>query len=129
MYLQNWVDQARKHMRENRPTLYSDLQASGKLEAHLQDAATRTDQEMSELREMGYNEQEAWEIVRENYLFLPEEGSALTRRDSPLWKLSELMSPTEMMHAAIKSGARTIDVPDATITAADLKRAFRGDYD
>jgi hypothetical protein len=65
MNLQNWIDQARRHWEEFRPTLYRDLKASGRLDAALRDAADRTHQEMSDLRGHGYTEQEAWEMVRE----------------------------------------------------------------
>lgn len=125
--LQNWVNQARAHWKEFRPRLYRDLKASGKLEAALKEAAERTFAEMGQHRAMGYSEQEAWEIVRENYLFPPEEGSNPQRRDSPLWRPSE-PDATDFLYAAIKSGARTVEMPHpGTFTTADLKKAFKGE--
>lgn len=113
MNLQNWVQQARAHWKEHLPKLYHQLQASGTLEAALQDAAERTYQEVVALEEAGYDLQGAWEIVRESYLFPPEPNSlyAMTRQDSPMWKGSEPATATEMLHAAMKSGAREIAIP------------------
>ncbi len=72
--LQNWVRQAREHWKEFQPKRYSALVRSGTLEAALQDAAERTYRELRELEYQGYDHQDAWEIVRERYLFVPEEG-------------------------------------------------------
>jgi hypothetical protein len=97
----------------------------------LQEAAERTHQEMSQLQANGLTEQEAWEMVRQNYLFPPPEASAQTS-DSPLYCSNEPMSPTDVLHAAIKSGARTVEMPEPlTISnlASELKKAARGEYD
>jgi hypothetical protein len=69
----NWISQARNHWREFRPTTYHGLERAGTLESHLRYAAEQTDFEMSQLRDNGLTEQEAWETVRERYLFPPEE--------------------------------------------------------
>jgi hypothetical protein len=74
MLLQNWVNQAREHWKEFQPKRYTELVKSGKLEAALQDAAERTYREVTDLEDQGYDHQDAWEIVRERYLFVPEEG-------------------------------------------------------
>ena len=75
--LQNWVNQARQHWQEHQPALYAELQKSGKLEATLQQAALQTAREMDDLEQHGMNEQEAWEMTRESYLFPPEEAPQL----------------------------------------------------
>ena len=63
-----------------------DLKRSGQLEAALTDAAQRTQREMAQLEGAGFYAHEAWEIVRESYLFPPEEGKAWVHGDSPLYK-------------------------------------------
>ncbi len=73
MNLQNWISQARESWRENNPALFKELNRSGKLGAALKEAAERTHAEMSELEAAGYSNQEAWELTRERYLFLPPE--------------------------------------------------------
>ena len=73
--LQNWVSQAKAHWKEFQPTLYSQLEKSGKLDAALQQAALQTAEEMNELEESGMTEHEAWEMTREQYLFPPQEAS------------------------------------------------------
>jgi hypothetical protein len=124
MNLQNWVEQARAHWKEFRPNLYRDLKASGQLEAKLQEAAERTFQEMGELRQMGYSEQESWEVVRQSYLFPPEDG-ANPPHDSPFWKPTSTPL-TDLIHDAIKSGAREVDIPSPSMTLRDLTNALKG---
>jgi hypothetical protein len=85
--LSNWREQARAHWKQFRPSLYRDLERSGKLEAALTDAAVRTQREMAQLTKSGFYTHEAWEIVRESYLFPPEEGKPWLHSDSPLYKL------------------------------------------
>lgn len=110
---QNWIRQARAHWKENLPKLYHQLEASGKLEAALKEAAELTYRELVALEEAGYDPQDAWEMVRESYLFPPDPGSlyAMTRRDSPMWKPSAPATATDLLHAAMKSGAREIPIP------------------
>ena len=74
MNLQNWINEARAHWKERSPKLFKELQKAGLLEERLRDAAERTNTEMDDLRKQGFNEQEAWEITREKYLFTPEES-------------------------------------------------------
>jgi hypothetical protein len=73
MNLNNWISKAKEHWKEFQPTRYQELKESGQLEQALQQAAEQTHLEMSELEEAGYQNHEAWEMVRERYLFLPEE--------------------------------------------------------
>ena len=116
MNLQNWVRQAREHWKEHLPKLYRELEASKKLEPSLQDAAERTYIELTDLEDQGYDPQGAWEAVRERYLFPPNPSSlyAIVQRDSPDWSPSPVASATDWAHAAIKSGAREIPVPQPT---------------
>ena len=73
MNLQNWISQARESWKENNPGLYKELNRSGKLGTALKEAAERTHAEMTELEDAGHSNQEAWEMTREKYLFLPAE--------------------------------------------------------
>jgi hypothetical protein len=121
--LQNWINQAREHWKEFRPSVYRGLTTAGILEASLRCAAEQTDLEMSQLTDRGYNEQEAWEMTREKYLFPPEEGSTLSQNDGRLYNPAG--SLTDDLHAAIKSATRTIAVVPPTIRPAELKNALR----
>ncbi len=73
MNLKNWMSQARASWKEHNPTYFKELNRSGKLATALKDAAERTHQEMTELEAKGHSNQEAWEMTREKYLFLPAE--------------------------------------------------------
>jgi len=106
--LQNWVKQAREHWKEFQPKRYSALVKSGKLEAALQDAAERTYRELTELEDQGFDHQDAWEIVRERYLFVPEEGKNPTAYSESYFNRPTLAT---VLHEAIATGARTMDIP------------------
>lgn len=73
MNLNHWISKAREHWEEHRPTYFKELRSTGKLREALQSAAEATYREMSDLEEAGYSNQEAWEMVRETYLFPPGE--------------------------------------------------------
>lgn len=108
MNLQNWVKQAKAHWKEFRPRLYASLEKSGNLEAALQDAAERTYREVTELEDQGFDHQDAWEMVRERYLFVPEEGKNPTAYSESYFKRPMLSAA---LHEAIGQGTRTIDIP------------------
>jgi hypothetical protein len=82
MNLQNCISQAREHWKEFQPTRFKELQKAGKLEPALKEAAEKTHQEMTELEAQGFQEWEAWEMVRESYLFPPEEQSLKDQEDN-----------------------------------------------
>ena len=71
--LQNWVNLARNHWKEFRPKMYAALKQNGELESALQEAASKTFSEVSQLEDAGYQADEAFQMVREKYLILPEE--------------------------------------------------------
>ena len=73
MNLQNWINQARSHWKENRPKLYQSLKKQGALEPMLKQAAEQTYQQVSQLEEAGYQPDEAFQMARERYLFPPGE--------------------------------------------------------
>ncbi|MGH7975423.1 MAG: hypothetical protein ACREC8_02040 [Limisphaerales bacterium] len=72
---------AEKHWREHRPKMVRELEAKGQLQTVLAEAEQRTKEEMADLRiklmKQGKSAQQAhdqaWEIVRERYILLPEE--------------------------------------------------------
>lgn len=72
----NWIAQARQHWQEHLPKMYARLKADGTLMAKLTEAADATARDLQNLMGQGFNYQEAWEQVRETYLFLPEEKDA-----------------------------------------------------
>ena len=86
--LNHWISQAREHWKEHQPTRFKKLSKAGKLGLALRDAAERTHREMSSLEEQGYREFEAWEIVRERYLFPPQESGVEEDEDNPAARLS-----------------------------------------
>jgi len=106
--LQNWVNQAREHWKEFQPKRYSALVRSGKLQATLQDAAERTYREVTDLEDRGLDRQDAWEIVRERYLFVPEEGKNPTAYSESYFNRPPL---TTALHEAIGQRTRTMDIP------------------
>lgn len=81
MNLQNWMSQAKAHWQEFQPTRFRELKKSGMLGQALQEAADRTYQEMNALTEAGFTELEAWEMVRQEYLFPPKEPALKAKSD------------------------------------------------
>lgn len=69
----NWINQAREHWKEHLPKMHARLVKAGTLETALTEAAEATAAGMRALTTQGASQQEAWEQVREQYLFLPEE--------------------------------------------------------
>ena len=84
----NWISQAREHWKEHQPTRFKELSKARKLGKALRDAAERTHREMSSLEAQGYRNHEAWEIVRERYLFPPQEPGVEPDEDMPAARLS-----------------------------------------
>ena len=101
MLLQNWKDLARAHWKEHLPNRYAALQKAGKLEASLDQAANQTYLETSQLEDAGMNPQEAWEMTREKYLLLPEEGTEPT--ETP-----ETAPLSHRMRDAVRDGKRSM---------------------
>jgi formate dehydrogenase maturation protein FdhE len=73
---------AEKHWREFRPKMVAELEAKNQLQAMLLTAEEQTEMEMDEMRRklmrQGLTAQQAhdqaWETVRERYIFLPPES-------------------------------------------------------
>lgn len=73
MNLKNWISQAKAHWQEHQPTRFRQLQEAGTLGKALTDAAEQTYRETSELEWSGFQPDEAFQMVRERYLFPPGE--------------------------------------------------------
>ena len=72
----NWIAQAKEHWKEFQPTRFKELQKSGQLLQALTAAADQTQKELETLMAQGFRYAEAWEMIREDYLFPPEEAGA-----------------------------------------------------
>ena len=81
--MRHWVEQARQHWKEFQPEKYARLMAAGTLNQELEAAAEATQEQMQTLLGQGFNRQEAWEQVREQYLFPPEEEGIEEERPEP----------------------------------------------
>lgn len=65
--------EAIRHWRAHLPKMYHQLKAAGKLDQEAMIAAQKTLDEQATLVSQGVPIESAWEMVRENYLFRPEE--------------------------------------------------------
>lgn len=65
--------QAIAHWKEHLPKMHASLQQAGTLESTALLAAETTLQDQATLVEQGFPPEAAWEMVRERYVFLPEE--------------------------------------------------------
>jgi hypothetical protein len=79
--LQNWKMQAREHWKEFQPTAFKHQVQTKTLQKALDEAAELTFQEMSQLLDAGMSNQDASEMVREKYLFPPEEAAMKAKND------------------------------------------------
>lgn len=99
----NWISQARDHWKEHLPKMYARLEKAGTLEQALTEAADATAAGMRVLVTQGATQQEAWEQVRERYLFLPEEPE-----QAP--KMSK--SQGYRAHAELMKGLGSLGMPE-----------------
>jgi hypothetical protein len=75
MQYEQWKTQARQHWKEHRPQMFKHLQEGSQLQKALTRAVEQTAADLEELQAEGMNWHQAWEMVRERYLFLPPEQS------------------------------------------------------
>jgi hypothetical protein len=61
------------HWEKFRPKMYRELQENGTLDQQAQNAANLTRDALGDLIEKGLPHNQAWELVRENWAFLPSE--------------------------------------------------------
>lgn len=79
-----WKEKARQHWQEFQPTRFNELSSSNQLEDALDYAVEQTWAEMQSLINSGFQEHEAWEMVRENYLFVREEEGLYDDEELPV---------------------------------------------
>lgn len=65
--------QINRHWREHRPKMYAQLKQSGRLEQSIHLAAERTMDALTDLLQDKVPYNQAWEAVREEWAFLPDE--------------------------------------------------------
>ena len=75
MNLGNLKDIKLQNLREHSPETYRELQQSGNLDEYLESKATAAEQELDSLIDAGYSDQEAWEVVREDFLMPVDDES------------------------------------------------------
>lgn len=107
MNLQNWISQARKSWQEHNPKMYRELYLSRHLMSALEDAAERTHLEMTELEQAGYSNQEAWEMTREKYLFLPPESQ---QEEEPSAATSLFKQANDLKNQILQSDSQEISL-------------------
>ena len=100
--LGGWILEAHDHWKEHRPKMYQEFLEAGKLPSALKTAAQRTAHEMDCLMEEEYTHHQAWEAVRETYLFRPEEeGVRREAEPDDFWELHiELMEVSRKISRA-----------------------------
>lgn len=81
--MESLAHQAKEHWKKLRPRMYAELKASGKLDELAQDAARRTREMVADLIEKGWSHDQAWEGVREQFVFLPSEEDQLNLGENP----------------------------------------------
>lgn len=68
--------QAIQHWKEFLPKMYARLKKAGTLESEALRAAEQTLEDQAVLMDQGIPQLSAWEMVRERYIFMPEEPGA-----------------------------------------------------
>ena len=101
--MRHWVEQARQHWKEFQPEKYARLMAAGTLNQELEAAAEATQEQMQTLFGQGFIQQEAWEQVREQYLFPPEEEGIEEERPPP--------SPGYLAMVEFNEGLASLEIP------------------
>ncbi len=81
--LSGWGYQAVEHWKKYRPKMYAQLQKSGRLNEEAESAAKKTSEALNDLLEQGYSHDQAWEAVKENWMFLPSEEDQPNLGENP----------------------------------------------
>ena len=91
MNIHNLKDLKLQNLREHSPETYRELQKSQGLDVYLESKATAAEQELGSLIDAGYSDQEAWEVVREDFLMPVDDelDSEVGPNDSMLRLLNE----------------------------------------
>ena len=105
MHMNRLVEIGREHWKEFLPHLYRELVAARRLERALQLAADHTRREMNSLVAHGYQEHEAWAMVRQRYLILkPETNSKENDDEQPDHSLAKSLVELTDLRNRIRSG-------------------------
>jgi len=81
--LSPWAEQAKEHWKQCRPKMYAELEKAGTLDEAAQRAADQTREDLHSAIENGMDYYAAWEMLRERYLFLPDEDDVPLLGGSP----------------------------------------------
>lgn len=65
--------QIKAHWKRHRPKMYAELEKAGKLEESVYQAQERTSDLMDSLLDQKLSYDQAWEMAREEWAFLPSE--------------------------------------------------------
>lgn len=71
--LNNLGRQIKAHWKQYRPKMYRGLEATGELDKAVYESQERTGEAMADLVEKGMDWNQAWELIREEWAFLPAE--------------------------------------------------------
>ena len=81
--MESLAHKAKEHWKNVRPRMYAELKASGKLDELAQAAARSTREAVAALVEKGWSDDQAWEAVREDWVFLPSEEDLPNLGENP----------------------------------------------
>lgn len=76
--LTNLRQRVADHWKEFRPTMWRDLERSGALTESLSQAVELTKSAYHDAVDSGLSQDQAWELVREEWAFLPEDRQSPT---------------------------------------------------
>jgi len=99
MMYANWIRQAKAHWKEFLPAKYKALQQAGELDQELMKAAEATAALMDQWRAQGATETEAWEIARNEFLFLGPEQEVLDEDEADLQAERDERYPRSLLQA------------------------------
>lgn len=71
--------QAIEHWKQYLPSLYASLKEKGLLEERAQKAANQTNEALEEMVSGGTPWEQAWELIRNDWVFLPSEDEQARR--------------------------------------------------
>ncbi len=71
--LSNLGRQIKAHWRQYRPKMYRAMEEAGQLDKAVYEAQERTGEALADLVEKGMDWNQAWELIREEWAFLPSE--------------------------------------------------------
>lgn len=99
MMYANWIRRAKAHWKEFLPAKHKALEKAGELDQELLKAAEATAKLMDQWRAQGATETEAWEIARNEFLFLAPEQEALDAEEADLQAEMDERYPRSLLQA------------------------------